>query len=145
MAKLGTSTVYGDLTVTGKIHGEMADLAEVFQSEYNLEVGTVVEISSDNSSEVRPSSKNFNNNVIGVVSEKPAYIMNSASNGYPIGLVGRVPVLIKGRINKGDIIVASKNGVARKGHFWEYFWKIGISMENKSKKEVDLVKCFIYK
>ena len=57
--------------------------------------------------------------VAGVVSEHPAYLMNSHQEGefvIPVALTGRVKVKVAGIIHKGDMLVASSvPGHASKG------------------------------
>ena len=43
----------------------------------------------------------------GVVSEKPAYLMNASTPGTAIALRGRVPVKVTGPVAKGDLLVTS--------------------------------------
>ena len=53
--------------------------------------------------------------VAGVVTTEPAYVMNSMNNYvYPVcvALVGRIPVKVRGKIKKGDMLVSSINGCA---------------------------------
>jgi hypothetical protein len=54
--------------------------------------------------------------VIGTVSDKPAYIMNSGLAAHytiAVALTGRVPVQVVGLIRKGDLLITSnKPGVA---------------------------------
>ena len=57
--------------------------------------------------------------VAGVVSEHPAYLMNSTQEGehvIPVALTGRVKVKVAGVIHKGDMLVTSSvPGHASKG------------------------------
>jgi len=39
-----------------------------------------------------------------VISSKPSFLMNKDGKGQAIALVGRVPVLVKGKIEKFDYI-----------------------------------------
>jgi hypothetical protein len=161
MAELGPTNIYGNLYVANDINvgndvnvgGLMngiatsawyADLAENFIGDKNLPIGTVVEISNKNNIEIQPVTKKNSKSVMGVVSEDPAYLMNSQlENGIPIALTGRIKVLIKGKIKKGDFIIPYKNGCAKKGKFWEYKYKIGYSLEDNYSNEIKLVNCFI--
>jgi len=159
MAELGPTNIYGNLYVSHDINvgnninvdGVMygvsssawyADLAENFIGDKNLPIGTVVEISNKNNIEIQPATKN-SKSVIGVISESPAYLMNSQLMGVPVALTGRVKVLIKGKIKKGDFIVPYGNGYAKKGKFFQYKYKIGCTLEYKYTKQVGLVECII--
>jgi hypothetical protein len=42
--------------------------------------------------------------VAGVISENPAYLMNSEAGGQAIALRGRVPVLVSSPVKKGDAL-----------------------------------------
>jgi hypothetical protein len=84
---------------------QYADLAEKYLADTEYEVGTVVVIGG--SAEVTQSISDHNNSVLGVVSGKPAYLMNSESAGASIALTGRVPCFVKGPVNKGDVLVTS--------------------------------------
>jgi hypothetical protein len=84
---------------------QYADLAEKYLSDADYEVGTVVIIGGK--AEVTQSGISHDNSVLGVVSGKPAYLMNSESTGATIALTGRVPCRVKGPVRKGDVLVTS--------------------------------------
>ena len=54
--------------------------------------------------------------VAGVISENPAYLMNSGTAGLPVALMGKVKCKVAGVIKKGDMLVTHENlkGVAKK-------------------------------
>ena len=61
--------------------------------------------------EVTATDGEHNHSVLGVVSAYPAYLMNNQlENGLPIALKGRVPVKVKGSVNKGDRLVGGPDG-----------------------------------
>jgi hypothetical protein len=83
-----------------------ADLAENYLADDNYEPGTVLKIGG--SAEVTACDEYECEAVIGVVSTKPAYLMNSELfGGVAIALKGRVPCKVKGPVCKGDILVSS--------------------------------------
>jgi hypothetical protein len=83
-----------------------ADLAENYLADDNYEPGTVLKIGG--SAEVTACDEYECEAVIGVVSTKPAYLMNSELfGGVAIALKGRVPCKVKGPVRKGDILVSS--------------------------------------
>jgi chromosome segregation ATPase len=84
---------------------QYADLAEKYLADAEYDIGTVVVIGG--AAEVTQSVSDHNNSVLGVVSGKPAYLMNSESAGASIALTGRVPCLVKGPVQKGDVLVTS--------------------------------------
>ena len=71
---------------------QYADLAEVYSTEEELSVGTVVAVGGK--AEVRPAK--VSDFAIGVISAEPAYLMNSTAEGQAVGLKGRVIVRVKG-------------------------------------------------
>ena len=111
---LGTSgrrwgTVHG-VTFSGTATtANYADLAELYLSDFAYEAGTVVRVGGE--FEVTATDGEHNHSVLGVVSAYPAYLMNNQlENGLPIALKGRVPVKVKGSVNKGDRLVGGPDG-----------------------------------
>ena len=95
---------------------QYSDVAERFATNMPLREGTVVMIGGEE--EITEATGELTNKVFGVVSTKPAFMMNaSAGNNetHPfIAMVGRVPVRVIGMANKGDrLVLSSNNGVAR--------------------------------
>ena len=83
-----------------------ADLAENYVSDAVYDAGTVLMLGGI--AEVTICNTYESENVLGVVSTNPAYLMNSElENGVAIALKGRVPVKVTGTIKKGDILVSS--------------------------------------
>lgn len=86
-----------------------ADLAERYASDAPYAEGTVVVFGGE--AEVTASTSYAQRSVAGVVSTKPAVMMNAEagnSQTHPfIALQGRVPVKVTGEVKKGDILVAS--------------------------------------
>lgn len=86
-----------------------ADLAERYAADAPYSEGTVVVFGGE--AEVTASTSYAQRSVAGVVSTKPAVMMNSEagnSQTHPyIALQGRVPVKVTGEVKKGDILVAS--------------------------------------
>lgn len=82
----------------------LADLAEKYASDVNYEVGTVVMVGGE--SEITAAVAG--NRALGVISNKPAYLMNvMLTDGIPVALKGRVPVKVVGEVKKGDRLIAS--------------------------------------
>ena len=87
---------------------QYADLAEMYAGDKNYEVGTVVCVGGDK--EVTECNSYADSKLAGVVSDKPAYLMNRDIEAeYPIcvGFVGRVPIKVVGHIEKGDLLTTS--------------------------------------
>ena len=100
----------------GSIYGESssakyADLAEKYSSDSDYEPGTVVSFGDE--TEVTISKTLSDVRVAGVVTTKPAYLMNAEAEGVAVALVGRVPCKVIGKIRRGDMLVSSDiRGVA---------------------------------
>jgi hypothetical protein len=113
-AVLTTSTFYFNpstnvLNVTATA-ARYADLAENYLADKIYSIGTVMAVGG--TAEVTACQPG--DRAIGVVSEKPAYLMNEGlTGGTAVALKGRVPVRIVGNVNKGDRLVAADNGRAR--------------------------------
>ena len=105
-----TGTITGDWSLgTGsKLQSTYADLAEYYTSDNDYSPGTVVMIGGDQ--DVTLAKGYGNTAVAGVVSENPAYIMNSGCEGIrvAVALQGRVPCKVVGTIKKGDLLVVSQ-------------------------------------
>ena len=104
------NTVYAKAT-----SAQYADLAEIYESDSEYEVGTVVIFGGEK--EITVSSMGADPRVAGVISENPAYLMNDEATGQAVALQGKVPCKVVGQINKGDMLVTHSQhpGVARKG------------------------------
>ena len=122
---------------------QWADLAEKYTCKEDLPEGTVISVSDDPEFEVGKCELDCDPACIGVVSARPAYLMNSQSEGLVTGLVGKVPVLIKGPVIKSDFIVPTIDGCARAGIPGEERFKIGVALESKQEHDCKLVVCII--
>ena len=111
------NTVYATTFSGTATTAQYADLAENYVADANYQPGTVIIFGGDK--EVTQSSLHKDTRVAGVVSEHPAYLMNSHQEGefvIPVALTGRVKVKVAGIIHKGDMLVASSvPGHASKG------------------------------
>lgn len=103
------STVHG-VTFSGTATtANYADLAELYLSDFAYEAGTVVRVGGE--FEVTATDGEHNHSVLGVISAYPAYLMNNQlENGIPVALKGRVPVKVKGSVNKGDRLIGGPEG-----------------------------------
>jgi len=117
-----------------------ADLAEKYLTDKEYTVGTVVMVGG--AAEVTETT--YGNRAIGVVSENPAYMMNSdLEGGTYIALKGRVPVKVVGPVKKGDKLIAHDNGTAIAALLSTEIDVFGISLETNDSKEVKLVEAVI--
>lgn len=94
-----------------------ADLAERYYSNEPLEAGEVVAMDSSIEAGVKKTTSRYQHDILGVVATQPGIILGTkAENGYPIALVGRVPVKVtneNGPIYAGDrVTAASRPGYA---------------------------------
>jgi len=114
-----TETVNGVTITAGSIRANYfvgvattayyADLAEKYLADSEYDPGTVVMVGGD----AEVTAANVGSTPIGVVSLNPAYMMNSELiGGTYIALAGRVPVKVVGVVNKGDLLVATDDGIA---------------------------------
>jgi hypothetical protein len=93
---------------------QYADLAEKYAADADYEPGTVVMFGGAH--EITRCDHDMSSAVAGIISTNPAYLMNSnlqATYIAEVALVGRVPCLVQGPVNKGDLLVSAGNGQAR--------------------------------
>ena len=136
---IGTSlkkynTVYAKAT-----SAQYADLAEIYESDSDYEVGTVVIFGGDK--EITVSSMGADPRVAGVISENPAYLMNVDATGQAVALQGKVPCKVVGQISKGDMLVTHSQhpGVARKGIDPKMGTVIGKALEEYNSTEIGTI------
>ena len=82
------------------------------------------------------------NKVNGVISTKPGVTLNRLCNGPAVALAGRVPVSVKGIVNKHDKIVLSNipgTGVVDNSAMGNRV--IGRALESKEDDGIGLVEC----
>jgi hypothetical protein len=97
------------------MQAKYADLAENYVADADYEPGTVLDFGGE--FDVTLSDGKNMTRVAGVVSTKPAYLMNTDCEGKHIvalALQGRVPCKVIGFIQKGDILVSYGEGVAKR-------------------------------
>jgi len=84
-----------------------ADLAEYYEGDREYPVGTVLVFGGEK--EVTIANKKGDHRVAGVVSDNAAYSMNGDCPGFKnqVALQGRVPCRVVGKIEKGDLLIAS--------------------------------------
>ena len=107
------ANVYSDNFIGTASSARYADLAENYVSDFSYEPGTVLEFGGQY--EVTLASESTQK-VAGVVSSKPAYLMNLDCEGdyiVAIALQGRVPCKVRGTVKKGDILISGGDGFAR--------------------------------
>ena len=149
-ATASASTIVGR-TPDGNIVGNLfqgiataaryADLAEKYLADEMYPIGTVVVIGG----EKEITASKFGKRALGVVSENPAFMMNSSQvDGTYIALKGRVPVFVNGPVKKGDELIADDNGVATAIYDAEYASKVfAIALEDNDYSGITLIECAI--
>jgi hypothetical protein len=116
-----------------------ADLAEKYVADAEYETGTVVIVGGD--AEVTACSPG--GYAIGVVSENPAYMMNSGlENGTYIALKGRVPTKVVGAVNKGDRMISGIDGCATANNSTANHC-FGIALESSSDISVKMIEVLV--
>jgi len=137
-SSLGYNTIYAKAT-----SAQYADLAEVYESDAEYEVGTVVVFGGDK--EITISKLGNDTSVAGVISENPAYLMNSKSQGQAVALMGKVKCKVSGFIKKGDMLSThpSHHGVAKKAHDPATGSVIGKALEDYDKTEIGTINIVV--
>ena len=115
VGNIGSSSNYFNRVFATATTALYADVAERFAADEYLAPGTVVELGG--TAEITRARAELTDAVFGVISTRAAYLMNGGagedSTHPPVAMTGRVPVLVTGRIRKGDRLVTAGNGVAR--------------------------------
>lgn len=121
-----------------------ADLAEKYTTnDMNAPKGTVFKMSTDDKFDVEICDEELCKTVVGVYSLKPGFLMNQEADGLSIGLKGKVPCRVVGNVNKGDILVSTKNGCLRKATTEEYIYKIAYANETCTLDGENLIMCIL--
>ena len=103
VGNIGSSSKYFNTVFALATSAQYADLAENYQSDQELEPGTVVIFGGDQ--EITISTQFADARVAGVVSAHPAHLMNAGVPGTAVALRGKVPVKVTGAVTKGDGLV----------------------------------------
>jgi len=125
-----------------------ADLAEKYTSDIQYPPGTVVVLGGE--AEVTRSPGPTSRAIAGIVSTDPAYLMNTYLEGeciVDVALIGRVPCMVTGIINKGDLLVSS----SRPGHAcaWTNATNppagsiVGKAIENKTDEDPGVIEVLV--
>jgi len=130
------NTIYATTFNGTATSAQYADLAERFAADAQYAPGTVVALGG--AKEITKVVEDASEEVFGVISTRAAYLMNSAAGDDkthpPVAVSGRVPVLVKGRVRKGDRLISAGNGYARAAKKTEITpWNvIGRALEDKN-------------
>jgi hypothetical protein len=141
-ASVYATTFHG--TATSALY---ADVAERFSADDYYAPGTVVALGGVN--EITRVADELSDDVFGVISTAPAYLMNAGAGSNethpPVAVSGRVPVQVIGRVKKGDRLVSAGNGLARTGSKSEITpWNvIGRALTGKQDSGVGTVEAIV--
>ncbi len=128
--------VYYHGTASESRQSYYADIAERYEADAEYEPGTIVMLGGEK--EITAVNEPLSNEVFGVISTDPAYLLNSGAGTNkthpPVALTGRVPVKVVGIVKKGNRLVSAGNGQARAASPSEITpWNvIGKSLQNKT-------------
>ena len=138
-ARDGSGDLYANVFQGVASSAKYADLAENYLPDAEYAVGTVVIVGGEK--EITASA--WGKRAIGVISEKPAYLMNKdLEGGVAVALKGRVPVKVIGAVRKGDNLISANDGCASVGvhHSSDVF---AIALESSNETGVKLVEAII--
>ena len=127
---IGSSSKYFNTVFATSTAALYADLAELYTADAEYMPGTVVEFGG--TQEITMCQVADSHRVAGVVSENPAYVMNSGLSSehvVKLALVGRVRCLVRGPVEAGDLLVSDTNGWAKVNNFPAAGRIIGKSLE----------------
>ena len=136
---IGTSAAKYNTVYAKATSAQYADLAEIYESDADYDAGTVVVFGGEK--EITISKEGNDIRVAGVISENPAYLMNSGATGLPVALMGKVKCKVVGHINKGDMLSShpTHNGVAKKTHDPQVGEVIGKALEDYDSEEIGTI------
>jgi hypothetical protein len=123
---------------------QYADVAENFSADASYSPGTVVALGG--AAEITRLNEELSDSVFGVISNKPAYLMNAGlEGGLPVAVSGRVPVRVIGMISKGERLVSAGDGLARSAHPGEAnsFNVIGRALNSKTTIDEGVIEAFV--
>jgi hypothetical protein len=128
----GAGIIKGTWTLNAgaRFEATYADLAEKYVADAEYEPGTVLELGGE--FEVTTATLN-SRKIAGVVSTNPSYVLNKDCQGEHVvvmALQGRVPCKVRGKINKGDLLVSCGDGYACPDNDPKLGTVIGRAIEN---------------
>jgi hypothetical protein len=138
VARNSTGDIAANLFQGTATSARYADLAEKYLADAEYEVGTVMVVGG--AAEVTAST--YGDLAIGVISEKPAIMMNSElDGGIYVALKGRVPIKVKGIVRKGDRLVAGNWGCAEVAQ--DRLDTFAVAMESSDSEDVKLIESVV--
>jgi hypothetical protein len=147
VGNIGSSTGYFNRVFATSTSALYSDVAERFAADEYLEPGTVVELGG--TKEITRARGDLSDDVFGVISTAPAYLMNGGAGEDdthpPVAVAGRVPVKVIGTARKGDRLVSAGDGIARVALREEItpFNVIGRCLEDKNSADLGMVNAIV--
>lgn len=144
---IGSAGTYFNRVFATSTSALYADVAERFSADAVYEAGTVVMLGGVE--EVTLCDQAYSDDVFGVVSTNPAFLMNGGAGEdetHPaIAMTGRVPVKVSGTVNKGDRLVSAGDGVAMSAVAERVtaFNVIGRALEDKTDSGLGTVEAIV--
>jgi hypothetical protein len=143
VGNIGSSTTYFNTVFAKATSAQYADLAEMYEADGYYPPGHVVVFGGEK--EITLSTRSHDTAVAGIISTNPSYLMNSAQEGefvLAVALTGRVPCLVQGPVNKGDVLVTSNTpGTAQRiGTNWQPGCTVGKAMESINDSVVKVIE-----
>ncbi len=105
-ARDGSADIFANVFRGVATSAQYADVAEKYESDTPYDPATVVVFGGEK--EITVTKARGDTRVAGVISEYPAYIMNSLSEGQAVALRGKVPVKVVGSVQKGDLLITGE-------------------------------------
>jgi hypothetical protein len=144
VGNIGSSTNSFNTIFARATSAQYADVAENYSTDSDYPPATVVVFGGEK--EITASTRDHDAAIAGVISTKPAYLMNSGTRGLPVALQGRVPCQVVGQIHKGDRLVASDiKGVAKvlEKDKYEPGCIIGKALEDYNSEQVGTIEVVV--
>jgi len=114
VGNIGSDSSYFNTVFAQATSALYADVAEYYEADADYPAGTVVKFG--NVTEITIANTDHDALVIGVISENPAFVMNSGldkPHAMPVALLGRTPCLVRGVVRRGQMMVSAGGGRAR--------------------------------
>ena len=139
---IGSASKQYSLIYAKATSAQYADLAEIYESDSEYEVGTVVVFGGNK--EITTTDQKYDTRVAGTISENPAYLMNNQADGQPVALMGKVPCKVHGTITKGSMLVASdKTGCATASKNPPIGSVLGKALEEYNSEEIGTINIVV--
>ena len=139
------NTVFATVFNGTATQAQYADLAENYLGDAAYEPGTVLVFGGE--AEVTTTNTKADHRVAGVVTTNPAHLMNADLEGehvIGVALTGRVPCKVIGKVQKGDLLIASAvEGYAMVDNDPKPGRIIGKALENKQDANKGVVEIVV--